>query len=95
MRSLAEIAAFLELEGEIPAGGIDTRRSATYERRRTNLATTGPGAASSCGRLCRRYEPSANDFGYSLLDLARTDPFPVGSPAPPDFAPAVGSTGTS
>jgi hypothetical protein len=31
----------------------------------------------------RRHEPAANHFGYSLLDLDRADPFPVGSPRLP------------
>ena len=41
-RTLAEIAAFLELDGEIPADGIDTRRSATYERQWAELVQRRP-----------------------------------------------------
>jgi len=78
-RTLAGIAAFLELDGEIPAGGIDTRRSATYERRWAELAAAGPWGRRRFQALCRRHEPAANHFGYSLLDLDRADPFPVGA----------------
>ena len=77
--TLASIAAFLELEDEIPADGIDPRRSATYERQWTGLATANPWRRQHFRRLCRRHEPSANHFGYSLLDLDRADPFPVGA----------------
>ena len=76
---LAGIAAFLEVDGDIPAGGIDTRRSATYERRWADLATGNPLRRERFRALCRRHEPAANHFGYSLLDLGRADPFPVGS----------------
>jgi hypothetical protein len=78
--TLAEIAAFLELDGRIPADGIDAGRSATYEQRWTSLATGAPWDRARFGRLCRRHEPAANHFGYSLLDLDRADPFPVGAP---------------
>ena len=80
--TLAEIAAFLELDGEIPAGGIDTRRSATYERQWAELADGRPWRRERFRALCRRHEEAANHFGYSLLDLDRTDPFPVGSTRP-------------
>ena len=75
-RILAEIAAFLELDGDIPAGGIDTRRSATYERQWADLAGGGSWRRERFRALCRRHERSANHFGYSLLDLERADPFP-------------------
>ena len=77
--TLDEIGAFLELDGEIPAGGIDTRRSATYERQWAELASGGRFARERFRSLCRRHEQAANHFGYSLLDLDRTNPFPVGS----------------
>jgi Sulfotransferase family len=79
-RTLAGIAAFLELEGGIPAGGLDTRRSAGYQRQWHELAAAGPLPGRRFRSLCRRHEPAANHFGYSLLDLDRADPFPVGSP---------------
>ena len=79
-RTLAEIAGFLGLDGEIPAGGIDTRRSAAYERQWRDLAEGRLWRRERFRLLCRRYEPAANHFGYSLLDLDRADPFPVGSP---------------
>jgi hypothetical protein len=82
-RTLAEIAAFLELDGEIPADRIDTRRSASYERQWAGLADGGPWRREHLRSLCRRHEPSANHFGYSLLDLGRADPFPVGAPRIP------------
>ena len=78
-RTLAEIAAFLDLDGEIPAGGIDTRRSAGYERQWRELAQGGPWRRRRFNARCRRHEPAANHFGYSLLDLDRADPFPLGS----------------
>jgi hypothetical protein len=82
-RALAGIAAFLELDGDIPAGGIDTRRSASYERRWQALATASPWRRRRFRSLRRRHEPAANHFGYSLHDLDRADPFPVGtSPMP-------------
>jgi hypothetical protein len=78
-RALAELAAFLELDGDIPAGGIDTRRSLRYERQWRELAAGGPWPRRRFQALCRRHEPAANHFGYSLLDLDRADPFPVGT----------------
>ena len=53
--TLAEIAAFLE-DGEIPAASIDTRRSATYERQWSELASGGPWRRERFRSLCRRYE---------------------------------------
>jgi hypothetical protein len=67
---------------EIPADSIDTRRSATYERQWAELATGGPWRRERFRSLCRRHEEAANHFGYSLLDLDRADPFPVGSTRP-------------
>jgi hypothetical protein len=53
--TLTRIAAFLELEGPIPAGGIDTGRSATYERQWAHLATvTVPWGRRRFRRLCCR-----------------------------------------
>jgi hypothetical protein len=80
-RTLAGIAGFLELDGPIPAGGIDTRRSAGYRRRWAELAGGGPARRERFRSLCRRHEAAANHFGYSLVDLDRADPFPVGSAA--------------
>ena len=80
--TLAGIAGFLELDGEIPAGGIDTRRSATYERQWAELAGGGRLRRERFRSLCRRYEAAAAHFGYSLVDLDRADPFPVGSTRP-------------
>ncbi|HEV3496784.1 MAG TPA: sulfotransferase [Actinomycetes bacterium] len=77
--TLAGIAAFLELDGDIPAAGLDTRRSATYERQWSELAGGGPWRRERFRSLCQRHEEAANHFGYSLLDLDRADPFPVGS----------------
>ena len=77
--TLAGIAEFLELDGEIPAGGIDTRRSATYERQWAELAGGGRLRRERFRSLCRRYQAAADHFGYSLVDLDRADPFPVGS----------------
>jgi sulfotransferase family protein len=82
-RTLAEIARFLDLDGEIPDGGIDRRRSATYERQWHELSQAGPARRERFRALCRRHEPAANHFGYSLLDLSHADPFPVGSPRLP------------
>jgi Sulfotransferase family len=82
-RTLAEIATFLELDGDIPADRIDTRRSATYERQWAARSDAGPWRRERFRALCRRHEPAANHFGYSLLDLDRADPFPVGSPRLP------------
>jgi hypothetical protein len=79
--TLAGIASFLELDGDIPAGGIDTRRSAGYERQWADLAKGNPLRRERFRALCRRHEPAARHFGYSLLDLERADPFPVGSSA--------------
>ena len=90
-RTLAEIATFLELDGDIPADGIDTRRSATYERQWADLSQGGPWRRERLRALCRRHEPAANHYGYSLLDLDRADPFPVGSPPSPDRPDAAAS----
>ena len=80
--ALAGIAGFLELDGELPAAGIDTRRSATYERQWAELGSGGPWRRERFRSLCRRYEAAAAHFGYSLVDLDRADPFPVGSTRP-------------
>jgi hypothetical protein len=80
--TLAGIAEFLELDGEIPADGIDTRRSATYEHQWSVLASGNPWRRTRFRSLTRRYQPAAQHFGYSLQDLDRVDPFPVGSSAP-------------
>jgi hypothetical protein len=74
--TLAQIAAFLELDGEIPPDRIDTRRSATYERQWDDLAAGNPWRRERFRTLCRRYERAATHFGYSLRDLAHADPFP-------------------
>jgi Sulfotransferase family len=81
-RTLAEIAAFLGLEGEVPAGGLDRRRSDGYRRQWQELRDGGPWRRRRLARLVRRHEPAANHFGYSLLDLDRADPFPVASRRP-------------
>jgi hypothetical protein len=82
--TLAQIATFLDLKGDIPSDGIDTRRSATYERKWTDLTTTGPWRREHFRRLGRRHEPSANHFGYSLLDLAAPTRSQWVRPAPPE-----------
>jgi hypothetical protein len=71
----------VELRDDIPAGGIDTRRSAGHERQRAELAGGGPLRRERFRSLCRRHEAAAHHFGYSLVDLDRADPFPVGSAA--------------
>jgi sulfotransferase family protein len=78
-RTLAEVAGFLGLEGEVPAGGLDRRRSAGYRRQWHELQAGGPWRRERLSRLVRRHEPAANHLGYSLLDLDRADPFPVAS----------------
>jgi hypothetical protein len=82
-RTLTEIAAFLDLEGDIPADSIATRRSATYERQWQQLSDVAPWRRERFNALRRRHEPSANHFGYSLHDLDRADPFPISSPRTP------------
>jgi hypothetical protein len=75
--TLARVAGFLGLDGDVPAGGIDRARSAGYERRWRELADGGPLRRSRFGRLLRRYQAAAEHYGYSLLDLDRADPFPL------------------
>jgi hypothetical protein len=82
-RTLAGVAGFLGLDGEVPAGGIDPGRSAGYQRRWRELAEGGPLRRARSRSLRRRYQAAAEHYGYSLLDLDRADPFPVGSPPPP------------
>jgi Sulfotransferase family len=77
-RVLAEIGEFLGLEGEVPGDGIDHRRSAGYERHWREREADGYWRRKRHRALCRRYELAANHFGYSLLDLDRADPFPIG-----------------
>jgi hypothetical protein len=77
--TLAGIAGFLGLDGEIPAAGLERRRSAGYQRQWRDLADGGPLRRERFRALCRRHQPAAEHFGYSLLDLDRADPFPVGS----------------
>jgi hypothetical protein len=82
-RALAEIAGFLGLDGEIPGDGIDRGRSAGYEQHWRELAADRrrPWSRRRFSSLCRRYEPAANHYGYSLLDLDLADAFPVGQAA--------------
>ncbi len=63
-----------ELRIQLRAPGSEARATASDRQ-----AATGPWRREHFRRLGRRHEPSANHFGYSLLDLARPDPFPVDS----------------
>lgn len=75
--TLDDIRAFLGLDGAIPPGDVQPGRSAAYERRWRQLADDPrPRRRRAFRSLCDRYEPAANHYGYSLLDLRRADPFP-------------------
>jgi sulfotransferase family protein len=84
-QTLAEIAGFLDLEGEIPAGTFDRGRGAAYQRRWRELSQAGPIRRRRFRSLVGRHEAAAGHFGYSLLDLTRADPFPVGLPDPTGY----------
>lgn len=78
VEALTGVGAVLGLDGPIPTGSIQPHRSSSYERIwRALLADRGRLRRRSMDRLVQRFEQPANDYGYSLLDLDRADPFPV------------------
>ncbi len=76
-RVMADVAAFLGLEGKVPIADIDPSRSVGYERRWWQLAVSGPAASADFDELVRCFQAAAEHYGYSLLDLHRADPFPA------------------
>lgn len=77
-RTLTDLATFLGLDGPIPAASLQRSRSSGYERAWTELRQSRlPWRRRSAESLVRRYEGRAQEYGYSLLDLDRRDPFPA------------------
>jgi hypothetical protein len=73
-RTLAGIAKFIGVDGDIPADGIDNGRGAPYERQWSDFAQNGLSRGQDFRELCHRYERAADHFGYSLLDVNRAEP---------------------
>ena len=78
-RSTEDLSSYLKRHHIVGLADIDTRRSATYERRWAELSSGPPWRRQRFRSLCHRYQAAATHFGYSLLDLDHADPFPVGS----------------
>jgi len=74
---LGGIAQFLGLAGEIPVGGFERHRSARYEDEwRDGYERSGwPWRRMTYRRLCLRYEPRAQEYGYSMRDLRSSTAF--------------------
>lgn len=87
------IGSFLGLDGPIPTGSVQKDRSTTYTDRWRAMRTHRRGPVRAyADLLVRRFEQRANDYGYSLLDLERADPFPVPlarGAVPPASAPTA------
>src|SRR5262249_59085319 len=67
VRSLAAIAAFLGLDGEVPAGAVQAQRSAGYARTWRQWQTSAnPLLRARHRRLCRRFGARAARFGYDM-----------------------------
>jgi hypothetical protein len=76
--TLAGVSRFLELDGPAPADTLQRHRSSAYEREWDAWASSRwPWLAGRHHRLCRRFEERARRYGYSMRDLAVTEPFPV------------------
>lgn len=77
-RALTAIAEFLGLSGAIPIDCIDPHRSVAYEEQWERLAQSSrPWDRRTHRALCRDYELRARHYGYSLLDLDHSAPFPL------------------
>jgi hypothetical protein len=77
--TLASIAAFLGLRGDISAAGIEQHRSVAYESQWRQLSeSVRPWDRRVYRGLCRDYEARANHYGYSLHDLDYRAQFPTG-----------------
>lgn len=75
--TLAGLADWLGLHGEVPAVGIHADASAGYEELWQRWAGSRvPWRRAEYARLVERYETRANAFGYSLTDLAACEAFP-------------------
>ena len=90
-RTLAEIATFLELDGDIPADGIDTRRSATYERQWADLSQGGPWRRERLRALCRPPRARRQPLRLQPPRPRPRRPVPGGLPASPDRPDAAAS----
>ncbi len=77
VRTLSDVAGFLDLTGDVPAGSVAQDRSDGYVDQWHQLKTAkAPWRRARYQRLCDRFENRANAYGYSLLDLKRRGPFP-------------------
>ena len=76
--SLADVAAFLGLDGEVPSGAVQAQRSAGYARTwRRWQASANPVLRARQRRLCHRFGARAARFGYDMRDLDARTPLPV------------------
>jgi hypothetical protein len=76
--TLAGVSRFLRLDEPAPADSLQAHRSSQYERQWLSWASSRRPWLSGRHRwLCRRFEDRARLYGYSMRDLAVTEPFPV------------------
>lgn len=75
-QTLAQLAEWLGLSGEVPAGGMRDASAGYAELWRRWSGSRAPWRRAEYSRLVDRYEQRANAFGYSLTDLAVCDRFP-------------------
>lgn len=83
-RTLAELAAFLGLDGPVPAGSLQRHRSDAYERRWAQLCRSRlPWRHRSVGRIRGELGPRIAGFGYDVNDLGHLGAFPAVRTAQP------------
>jgi hypothetical protein len=75
---LNQLGDFLELTGPVPAELVRTDQSSSYEHQWESRGTSSrPWRRRQQRRLVADFEPRANDYGYSLVDLDEVGPFPL------------------
>jgi hypothetical protein len=75
---LSELGDFLGLTGPIPAKLVRTDQSTGYAQQWESMgASSRPWRRRQHQRLVTQFEPRANDYGYSLVDLDAIGPFPL------------------
>lgn len=75
--TLAGVADFLELDGPIPAGTLQSHRSSSYEQQWADWERSArPWHRLAHRRLVRRFGERAAHYGYDMRDLAVSGPFP-------------------
>jgi Sulfotransferase family len=73
---LARVGAALGLDGDVPAGLIQSSRSSSYEKRWADMATGSMLERRRRASLERDFAAVAADYGYDLTDLHQLGPRP-------------------